>query len=239
MSAHILGTVPWRIFLREKKRYINNSSSNCHHVVLQEHRPSPGNILCHAGSPPCSWCLLEGCYATPSLGNPSLPHWRTHSSSLLLLLFGEFQVTVTSTKLNPAHASYINWMYFILIYGIDWGIVVWLPAGARDLPLLQNYTLAAGITQSPVHWILRFISLEQVWSTFYVVRATSANFGLHVDNVKFNTGKEEWLSIQGVPGFKVSTLGFNSRADAESKTTYTHGPNSQRFRIYEFLKYDK
>ena len=33
--------------------------------------------------------------------------------------------------------------------------------GARDLPLLQNYRLAARTTQSPVHWILRFISLEQ------------------------------------------------------------------------------
>ena len=117
MSAHIQSTIPWRPpFLREKKRYINTSSSNCHHVVLQEHRPSPGNILCHAGSPPCLWCLLEGFYATPSLGNPSLPHWRTHSSWLLLLLCGEFQITVTPTKLNPAHASYINWMYLILIY---------------------------------------------------------------------------------------------------------------------------
>jgi len=31
-------------------------------------------------------------------------------------------------------------------------------------------------------------------------------------------------AIQGVPGVKVSTLGFNARADAESKTTYIHGP---------------
>ena len=139
MSAHILTTISWRPpFLREKKRYVNTSSSNCHHAVLQEHRPSPGNILCHAGSPPCSWCLLEGCYAMPSLGNPSLPHWRTHSNWLLLLLCGEFQITVTPTKLNPAHASYINWMYFILMYVDDRGILVRLPAGARDLPLLQN-----------------------------------------------------------------------------------------------------
>jgi len=41
--------------------------------------------------------------------------------------------------------------------------------------------------------------------------------------------------IQGVPGVKVSTSGFNSRADTESKMSYTHGSNSQRFRSYEFL----
>jgi hypothetical protein len=37
------------------------------------------------------------------------------------------------------------------------------------------------------------------------------------------------------PGVKVSISGFNSRADAESKTSYTHGSNSQQFRSYEFL----
>ena len=142
MSAHILSTIPWRPpFLRQKKRYINTSSSNCHHDVSQEHRPSPGNILCHAGSPPCSWCLLEGCSATPSSGNLSLPRWRTHSSWLLLLLCGEFQITVTPTKLNSARASYINWIYFILIYVNDRGIVVWLPAGGKRFassPKLQT-----------------------------------------------------------------------------------------------------
>jgi len=60
-----------------------------------------------------------------------------------------------------------------------------------------------------------------------------------VDNMKFNTQNEECISIQGVPGVKVNTSGFNSRADAESKTSYTHGFNSQRFRSYEFLKYSK
>jgi hypothetical protein len=43
--------------------------------------------------------------------------------------------------------------------------------------------------------------------------------------------------MQGVPGVKVSISGFNSKADAESKTSYTHESNSQRFRSYEFLKY--
>jgi len=47
------------------------------------------------------------------------------------------------------------------------------------------------------------------------------------------------LYIQGVPGVKVNTSGYNSRADSESKTPYTHGPNSQRFRSYEFLNYIK
>jgi len=41
------------------------------------------------------------------------------------------------------------------------------------------------------------------------------------------------------PGVKVNTSGFNSRADAESKTSYTHGSNLQRFRSYELLKYSK
>ena len=45
--------------------------------------------------------------------------------------------------------------------------------------------------------------------------------------------------IQRVPGVKVSTSGFYSRADAESETSYTHWSNSQRFRSYEFLKYSK
>jgi hypothetical protein len=45
--------------------------------------------------------------------------------------------------------------------------------------------------------------------------------------------------IQGVPGVKVITSGFNSRPDSESKTSYTHGSNSQQFRSYEFLKYSQ
>ena len=46
-------------------------------------------------------------------------------------------------------------------------------------------------------------------------------------------------SIQVVPGVKVTTSGFNSRANSESKTSYTHGSNSQQFRSYEFLKFLK
>ena len=42
--------------------------------------------------------------------------------------------------------------------------------------------------------------------------------------------------IQGVPGVKVTTSGVTSLGDAESKTSYTHGSNSQRFRIYEVRK---
>jgi hypothetical protein len=48
-----------------------------------------------------------------------------------------------------------------------------------------------------------------------------------------------YIYIQGVPGVKVNTSGFNSRADAESNTSYTRESNSQRFRSYEFLKYSK
>jgi len=45
------------------------------------------------------------------------------------------------------------------------------------------------------------------------------------------------LGIQGVPGVKVTISGFNSRADAESKTSYSHGSDWQCFRSYEFLNY--
>ena len=45
--------------------------------------------------------------------------------------------------------------------------------------------------------------------------------------------------MQSVPGVKVNTLEFNSRADSESKKSYTHGSSSQQFRSYEFLKYSK
>jgi hypothetical protein len=42
-----------------------------------------------------------------------------------------------------------------------------------------------------------------------------------------------------VPAVKVHILGFNSRADVESKTSYTHGSNSQWSRSYVFLKHSK
>ena len=45
------------------------------------------------------------------------------------------------------------------------------------------------------------------------------------------------IYIQGVPVVKVTISGFNSRADSESKTSYTHGSNLQRFWSYEFLNY--
>jgi hypothetical protein len=41
--------------------------------------------------------------------------------------------------------------------------------------------------------------------------------------------------IQGVPGVKITNSGFNSRADSESKISYTHGSTSRRFWSYEFL----
>jgi hypothetical protein len=42
-------------------------------------------------------------------------------------------------------------------------------------------------------------------------------------------------NIQGAPGVKVNISEFNSRADIESKTSYTYGSNPQRFRSYGFL----
>jgi len=47
------------------------------------------------------------------------------------------------------------------------------------------------------------------------------------------------MYIQRVPGVKVTTSGFNSRADSQSKTSYTHESNLRRFRSYEFLKHGK
>ena len=41
-------------------------------------------------------------------------------------------------------------------------------------------------------------------------------------------------NIQSIPGVKVTISGFNSTADSESKTSYTHGSNSQRFISYDF-----
>jgi hypothetical protein len=39
--------------------------------------------------------------------------------------------------------------------------------------------------------------------------------------------------------YDISRLRVNSRADVESRTSYTHGSKSQRFRNYEFLKCSK
>jgi len=41
--------------------------------------------------------------------------------------------------------------------------------------------------------------------------------------------------MQSVTGVKVTTSGFNFRADSESKTSYTHGSVWQRFWSYESL----
>jgi len=63
-------------------------------------------------------------------------------------------------------------------------------------------------------------------------------FSINTNHVKGN--KTYWPNgCTGFPGVKVTTSGFNSRAAAESKTSYTHGSNWQRFRSYEFLKYSK
>jgi len=44
-----------------------------------------------------------------------------------------------------------------------------------------------------------------------------------------------YIHTEDVPGVKVTTSGFNSRADSKSKTSYTYGSNWERFRRYEFL----
>ena len=42
--------------------------------------------------------------------------------------------------------------------------------------------------------------------------------------------------IKGSPGVKVTSSGLNSRADAESKISYTHGSDWQQCRSYEILQ---
>jgi hypothetical protein len=44
------------------------------------------------------------------------------------------------------------------------------------------------------------------------------------------------IDIQRVPGVKVTASGVTSLGDAESKTSYTHGFNSQLFRSYGVWK---
>jgi hypothetical protein len=77
----------------------------------------------------------------------------------------------------------------------------------------------------------------------YVFRNQKTPVNTHPENSWNTIPSQAFLSnpwvTQGVPGVKVITSGFNSRADSESKMPYTHGSNSQRFRSYEFLKYNK
>jgi len=65
--------------------------------------------------------------------------------------------------------------------------------------------------------------------------------GNFLNGVHFHSERKQTIIpyIQDVPGVKVNNSGFNSTVEAESKTSYTHGSNSQRFRSYEFLKYNK
>ena len=51
-----------------------------------------------------------------------------------------------------------------------------------------------------------------------VTKTNTINFKVS-ENVLKNRGKEAYT---GVPQAKVTTAGFNSRADSESKTSYTH-----------------
>jgi hypothetical protein len=57
-----------------------------------------------------------------------------------------------------------------------------------------------------------------------------------VPDVEISPSRARTLYVQDVPGVKVTTSGVTSLADAESKTSYTHGSNSQRFRSYEVWK---
>jgi len=62
-----------------------------------------------------------------------------------------------------------------------------------------------------------------------------------VVTIELGLRRQNWFVyfLQDVPGVKVTTSEFNSRAGSESKTSYTQGSDWQRFRIYEFLKNSK
>jgi hypothetical protein len=50
---------------------------------------------------------------------------------------------------------------------------------------MSDYSLARTLTVLLLLWISS-LSLQQARSTFYVVQATLAQFGLHTGNMKFN-----------------------------------------------------
>jgi hypothetical protein len=55
---------------------------------------------------------------------------------------------------------------------------------------MSGYNLVRTLTVLLCSWISS-VSLEQARSTFYVVQATSAKFGLHAGDMKFSTQNEE------------------------------------------------
>jgi hypothetical protein len=48
-------------------------------------------------------------------------------------------------------------------------------------------------------FILRFLSLNHACPTLHVVRPTSAKYGLHASNVKFNTHNKECIRVCAIP----------------------------------------
>ena len=84
------------------------------------------------------------------------------------------------------------------------------------------------------YWSHRENVLHLTPTTYRLASCTSFCLSMYVNACTAVT-----VHIQGVPGVKANTSGFNSRVDAQSKTSYTYGSNWQRFRNYEFLKYSK
>ena len=71
----------------------------------------------------------------------------------------------------------------------------------------------------------------------YILQHPQPMFFLYCERPKFHSHIKirqnyTYICIQGVPGVKVS-----NSADAESKTSYTHGSNLQQFRSYAFLNF--
>jgi hypothetical protein len=94
------------------------------------------------------------------------------------------------------------------------------------------------LTLSWLEWISTFLPNNLIYTE-------SVGHWLGWSSILWSLNLTLWLAIndvmlrslmQGVPGVKVTTLGVTSLADAESKTSHTHGSNSQRFRSYEVWK---
>jgi hypothetical protein len=111
---------------------------------------------------------------------------------------------------------------------------------ANDTNLLQarvhcwklNYI--SGIALNMVRNIFPYISLN-----IYHTKLEPFRPEIHVNNIStlISYLRDIYIYIytQRIPAVKVTTSRFNARADSESKLSYTHGSNSQRFRSYEVL----
>jgi len=123
-------------------------------------------------------------------------HWEKHTfySTLHCLRLEVLRVgNAEKSKINILHAFFIireSVTYFCIFYNI---IYISLNDGTDNGKLIGDDVEG----RRPRH-ILRLcpnICLEHAWSVFCVVLTTTAKFGLHAGNKKFNTLNEKWTCI--------------------------------------------